>query len=178
MAQIFTNDTGYMRVFPMKLKSEAPNALLEFIRDVGIPNHIHSDNAKAFEHGKWKQLMTDFQIKHTTTEPYSPWQNRAEGAIRELKKQALRLMQKAGTPQCLWDYCVTYIAEIKALTATDLYVLHGRTPYEMLTGNTPDVSEYVDYAWYSPLWYYEDTLLDSHKFGASHCKNYRPTFIK
>jgi hypothetical protein len=48
MAQIFANDSGYVRVFPMKLKSEAPSALLEFVQDVGVPHHIHSDNAKNF----------------------------------------------------------------------------------------------------------------------------------
>jgi hypothetical protein len=100
--------------------------------------------------------MTDYQIKHTTTEPYPPWQNHAEGTIKEIKKQTMRLMQKTNTPQCLWDYCITYVTEIRALTSTDLYILHGRTPNEMLTGNTPDISEYMDYEWYSPLWYYDN----------------------
>jgi hypothetical protein len=35
-------------------------------------------------------------------------------------------------------------------------VLHGRTLHEMVTGNTPDISEYTDFDWYAPLWYYED----------------------
>ncbi len=32
---------------------------------------------------------------------------------------------------------------------------HGRTPYEILTGNTPDISEFLEYKWYQPVWYYE-----------------------
>jgi hypothetical protein len=122
MAQIFASDTGYMRVFPVRLESEAPNALLEFIQDVGIPHHIHSDNAKEFEHVRWKQLMTDYQIKHTTTEPNSPWQNCTEGTIKEIKKQTMRRMQKTNTPQHMWDFCVTYFAEIRALSSTDFYI--------------------------------------------------------
>jgi hypothetical protein len=33
--------------------------------------------------------------------------------------------------------------------------LHERTPYEILTGNTPDISEFVEYEWYQPVWYFE-----------------------
>jgi hypothetical protein len=34
MGQIFVNDIGYTHFTPMRLKSEAPNALLEFIQNV------------------------------------------------------------------------------------------------------------------------------------------------
>lgn len=61
MAQIFTNNVGFTRIYPMKLKSKAPNALLEFNQDIGIPAQLHSDNAKEFMQGKWKQLLSDFQ---------------------------------------------------------------------------------------------------------------------
>ena len=60
-------------------------------------------------------------------EPYTPAQNRAEGSIRELKKHTLRPMASTKTPTKLWDYCIVYVAEIRALTANDLFVLHGRT---------------------------------------------------
>jgi hypothetical protein len=163
MAQIFTNDVGFTRIYPMKLKSEAPNALLEFVQDIGIPAQLHSDNAKEFLQGKWKQLLSDFQIKHTSTEPYSPWQNRAESAIKEVKKHTVRLMTKTSTPQRLWDYCASYVTEIRSITAIDTYALHGRTPYELVTGNTPDISEYTDYDWYAPLWYYDDVPFPANK---------------
>jgi hypothetical protein len=44
--QLFATDFGFTKFVHMKAKSEAPNALQEFIRDVGIPDHIHSDGAK------------------------------------------------------------------------------------------------------------------------------------
>jgi len=28
-------------------------------------------------------------------------------------------------------------------------------PYEILTGQTPDIFEYLDYGWYDNLWYYD-----------------------
>ncbi len=126
----------------MQSKAQAGDALLELIQDIGILASLHSDDAREQHFGKWKEIESKYQIKHTLTEPYSPWRNRAEGSIRELKKHALCLMVSTKTPIKLWGYCLVYAAaEIRSLTANDSYILHGRTPYEMVTGCTPDISE-------------------------------------
>jgi len=65
-------------------------------------------------------------------------------------------MQRSKTPLPLWDYCATYVAEIISLTSNDIYALHGRTPYEVVTGNTPDITEYVEFRWYEPIYYYDE----------------------
>ncbi len=44
---------------------------------------------------------------------------------------------------------------IRNLTAHPHYNLQGRTPYELVTGNTPDISEYTDFAWYDNVWYFD-----------------------
>lgn len=80
-AQIFVNNVAFTRVFLIPSKAEAPNTLVEFIQDVGIPHQIHANNAPELQQGKWKQIVSDYQIKHTATEPHSSWQNRAELAI-------------------------------------------------------------------------------------------------
>jgi len=36
-----------------------------------------------------------------------------------------------------------------------LFPLHGRTPLEIITGNTPDVSEFLEFSWYDLVWYFE-----------------------
>jgi len=83
--QLFATDFGYLKFVPMKLKSEAGFALKEMIREIGIPNHIHSDGAKELTLGKWKEVCRDSNIFTTQTEKESPWQNRTEIEIRELK---------------------------------------------------------------------------------------------
>ena len=85
-------------------------------------------------------VMSKYQIKQTLCEPYSPFQNRAEGSIREIKKAVSQAMSKAKAPKHLWVFCAIYMAEIRFFTATDQYQLHGRTPYEIVTGNMPDIS--------------------------------------
>jgi hypothetical protein len=82
MAQVYTNDQGYSKVYPMKLKSQTHETLSTFIHEVGIPASIHSDDAPKLMKGNFKDLCKEFHIPCTYTEPYSPWQNRAEGAIR------------------------------------------------------------------------------------------------
>ncbi len=125
-----------------------------FVNDVGIPSELLTDDARELVGGKWKQVSSDYQIRHNLAEPYSQFQNRAEGGIRELKRGVNRAMQKANAPKRLWDFCAEHQAEIRSLTATDLWQLQGRTPYEIVTGNTPDISEYTQYRWYDPVWYY------------------------
>ena len=36
--QLFVSDTGYMFVYPMKVKSEIPNAVKAFAKEIGIQN--------------------------------------------------------------------------------------------------------------------------------------------
>ena len=121
MGQIFINDIRFTHFMPMKMKSEAGYALAEFIQDVGIPASLHIDDAKELTLGTWHKTRLDHAIEQTLTEPHSPWQNRAEGAIRELKRHVHCLMNCSKTPKSLWDFCSCYAAEIRCLTAQPLY---------------------------------------------------------
>jgi transposase len=63
--------------------------------------------------GRFWQLCKEYQIPTTYTEPYSPWQNRAEGGIREIKRLVHRKMTSKRVPQKLWYRPVK--SRIKAL---------------------------------------------------------------
>lgn len=52
MAQLYINDAKYLRIFPMKKKSDASNTLQELIQDIGIPASFHSDGASELQYGK------------------------------------------------------------------------------------------------------------------------------
>jgi hypothetical protein len=41
----------------MRLKSNAPDTLLQFMQEVGIPSDIHSDDAKELTQGHMHELM-------------------------------------------------------------------------------------------------------------------------
>jgi hypothetical protein len=153
--QMFVTNFGFIKFVPMKSKAEASVALMELIQYMGIPKHIHSDGAKEMTQGYWKKICNEFGIRMTQTEKASPWQNRTEIEIRELKRHTRRFMHRTKTPVQLWDFCVNYVAHLRNHIVRPLPTLQGRTPYELVTGNTPDISELLEFEWYQPVWYYE-----------------------
>jgi hypothetical protein len=122
---------------------------------VGIPQTIHSDNAKELMQGEWKEICNEFMINTTYTEPHSPWQNRAEGQIRELKRHVQRKMKSQNVPKRLWNYCVKWSCDVRNKTASNLFALEGRTPYEAIYGHTPDISSLCEFDFYEPVWYFD-----------------------
>jgi len=76
-------------------------------------------------------------------------------------------MTTTKTPLRLWDMCAKYAAELHCITAQPLYSLHGQTPFKLVTGNTPDISEYLACEWFQPVWYYDTSsfLNATHHIG-------------
>jgi hypothetical protein len=50
--------------------------------------------------------------------------------------------------------------------AQPLYSLHGWTSFELVTRNMPDISEYISFQWFQPIWYYDSTAYPE---PAKHC---------
>ena len=53
-------------------------------------------------------------------------------------------MIKKKVPRRLWDYGMRWVCEIMQRTASHAGTLGGQTSLEELTGETPDISEYLD----------------------------------
>ena len=98
-AQVFTDGKGFYRLYPMKRKGEAYHALSQFIHDVGIPKNCLVEMVKEERDGEWGHIVRHYHIKLRTTEAYSPWQNRAEAAVQELKKFSSRALRRSGHQQ-------------------------------------------------------------------------------
>jgi len=96
------------------------------------------------------------------TEPASPWQNRAEAEIREVKRLTRRIMKSTLAPLSLWCYALEWAARVRSLTAHDLFILGARTPEERVTGRTPDISEFVHFDWLQWVWYREPSTFPEH----------------
>jgi hypothetical protein len=153
--QLYINDLQFSKFYPMKNKGDVSDTLAAFIHDVGIPHIIHSDDAQELMHGKFRSLCKEYGIPSTFTEPHSPWQNRAEAGIRELKRHVHRKMKARCVPFRLWDYCCKWSCDIRNKTASDLFMLEGRTPFEAVLGDTPDISSIAMFDFYEPIWYFE-----------------------
>ncbi|MGH3054176.1 MAG: hypothetical protein ACRDL7_04265 [Gaiellaceae bacterium] len=115
--QCFVTGEDLIFHFPMSREAHAPQGLVQWIAEYGIPAQIHTDNAKIETLGEWKRIANFHWIETTTTEPYSPWQNRAEREIKETKRHAKFIMDDANVPRKLWDYAVEYVCELRNHTA-------------------------------------------------------------
>ena len=177
---LYTNKVGFKKFFPCENEKgeETGRSMRTFIELVGLPFALHSDNHSNFKEGFFKRMLRKFGIYQTFTEPHSPWQNRAEPAIGEVKAYARRLMQSTNTPVRLWCFCYEYAADVLSLLANGRFDLQGRTPYEIVMHYTPDISEYVSYTWFQWCWYFDEStkskrlcrwLGPAHNVGQSFC---------
>ncbi|MGH3054118.1 MAG: hypothetical protein ACRDL7_03970, partial [Gaiellaceae bacterium] len=160
-AQVFVTSDDFNRVYPMKLRSDAGDTLNEFIKDIGIPELLITDNAGEETGAEWERVRKYYLIKQKGTEPYSPWQNKAELTIKELKKHFRRIMNRAQAPEALWDFGLLYTSDIRVRTSRAQ--LGDRTPYEIMKGDTPDISEFIYFDFYQWVKYNEPTTAFPHQ---------------
>jgi hypothetical protein len=177
-AQIYSNE-DYVKIIPMRSKAEAGHSLQEFVEDVGIPNEIIADGAAELT-GRATEFMRNirhYHIHFRNTEPHTPRQNAAERMIGELKRKWKQRMATRAIPGRLWDYGLIYEAEIMSRTARGP---ENRTGIERLTGDSVDISEWLDFEFYDLVWFWHDPEMDdnpqlgrwlgvSHRIGSAMC---------
>jgi hypothetical protein len=132
----------------MTRKGEAYETLsLLFHRD-GVPPTMVFDGSKEQCQGDFKRKLRKADCHAGQTESYSPWQQAAEGCIRELKWGVSHKMIKTGFPRVLWDHCIKLEALIPSLTSNNIYMTNGKVPETIMTGSTADISHICEFGWY------------------------------
>ena len=155
-AQDWTDGNGYTLFYPLRSKQDAYTTVSRMFHDMrGIPEVIVSGNSGDEQTGaKWMGAeIRHIRSRHHLTEPFSPWQNRAERDIQELKRGIKRATRRGRSPKRLWDYCGQWVAAIRRLTAHNNPVLDGLTAEEFVHARTPDISAYSMFDWYEPVWF-------------------------
>ena len=118
----------WCKAYPMTKKSDAHETLSLLFAQGGVPSTLVMDGTREQVMGEFRQKARQADGNVKQTEPYSPWQNAAEGTIRELKKSAGRKMIKTNSPKKLWDDCIELEMEIRSCTANN--VLSSRLRYQ------------------------------------------------
>ncbi len=148
MAQVYATSFGWARAHPMKHKGDAHETLsLVFQRD-GVPSTMVIDDSKEQTKGEFRQKLKEADCHPQVTEPYSPWQQAAEGYIHELKWGSSRRMIKTGSPKCLWDHCLELEAYVRSCTSNDIYMTAGQVPETIMIGNSTNISHIAEFGWY------------------------------
>ena len=139
----------------------------DFIYEWGVPEHLTFDRAMA-QRGRNTPFMKAIQ-KHNidwhVSQPRTPKENPAEGSIREVKRRYYRMKEKYGMHDRLWDFLTTYICETGNVTANSSKYAKGRTPMESISGDTPDISEYMDFSFYDLVTYKSNPGVHSPEIG-------------
>ena len=160
-AQIFTTD-HFAVAYPVRAK-----------RDVGIPRELLTDNVNAMTgyEADFNKQAHFLKIKMRSIKPHNKKQNKGERVIGELLRRWRDKRRKKNIPSRLWDYVLVWCAEIHSRTYN--HKTH-RTRLEHLTGDMPDISEWLDFDIYNQVWFWdspgkeENTCLGQW-LGVSHC---------
>ena len=150
-ANIFTNGK-FTKVVPMSGWSDSGKSLVDFSDDVGIPEVLTTDGT-----GEFTAKSTEFirEARRMRTKPYTTEQGRknqnhaAERDIGFLARRWRLRMTKKRVPQRLWDCGLVYEAEIVSRMARGS---DKRTGYEQVTGQTPEIGEWLDFEFYDLVW--------------------------
>ena len=137
-----------------KNDADATESLRRFCDEIGIPANLKSDMAATFvgPHTDFQRAIRKYGIKMTFCEPYRHNQlQQVDVAIRDLKRRWRLTMTSKNVPCRLWCFGFEHQARLM------LYIPRGRnerTGYEMVTGHTPDISEFCDFDFYDLVWYW------------------------
>ena len=166
-AQVFANKEFFVTAYPTESKKLCGKALKTFCTEFGAPEKLTFDGAKEqVKSGTdFMKVIREFEIIPHVIEPDRHNQNRVEGVIREVRKKWYRIMLKKRAPRRLWDYGLRWVCEIMQRTASWSGSLEGRPPLEVLTGESLDISEYLDFGFYDWCWYHENAGLGELKLG-------------
>ena len=137
----------------MKSKSQFPDALKLFCKEVGVPNTVVVDPSGQQTSNKIEQFCHNVGTTLRVLEEHTQWANRAELYIDLIKEAIHKEMRASHYPVALWDYCAEYKAQVHNLTAKDLFQLQGQTPYTATTGNEADISHICNFGWYDWCYY-------------------------
>lgn len=155
--QLYSHKCGFVAAYHLtKANNEnIGDSLANFVHDYGAPETLTFDGA-AVQVGSKTRFMDVIRragIRHHVSGPRRPNQNPTEAAIREVKKRWYRLLHKDNIPKQLWDYGISWVCETANVTVSSSRYADGRTPMEIITGITPDITEYLDFSFYDWVTY-------------------------
>ena len=111
---------------------------------------------------KVADLLRNLFIKQHESEPYHQHQNKAEQRYGAVKRYINTLMNLTGAPAHCWLLCMLYVCSL--LNATASPALGGLTPLQALTGQVPDISHFLHFSFWEPIYYKVDENEPDHRF--------------
>ena len=151
-AQIFVGTESLVTdVCGMKSGKQFVNTLLDNITKRGAMTKLVTDSAKVETSNKVNDVLRHMIIGAWQSEPHMQHQNPAERRWQTVKRLANTIMDRTGSPACLWLLALTYVCFV--LNHTAAAVLNCAVPLTVLTGQMMDISPLLRFEWYEPVFY-------------------------
>ena len=163
MAQFFVGrDTLVCDAYGIKTQKQFINTLYDNIRFRGAMTTLITDGGRYEISKKVADLLRSLFIKQHESEPYHQHQNKAEQRYGVVKRYINTLMNLNGAPAHCWLLCMLYVCNL--LNATASPALGGLTPLQALTGQVPDISHFLHFPFWEPIYYKVDESEPDHRF--------------
>ena len=133
-------------VYFFKSKSETQQAVIDFSNEVQRQHNvpilaIRHDNDSEYKNYTLNEFLSEEEIPHQYSAAYTPQQNGvAERKNQTLMNMARFMLAEFKSPLYLWAEAISTACH----SSNRLFFRVGKkeTPYEMLTGNKPNISYY------------------------------------
>jgi hypothetical protein len=141
---IMDDYSRYTWVFLLKSMDETHKFFTKFAKQAEctfeeVIKTIRTDNGSEFKNYAMEDFMGEEGIKHEFSAPYTPQQNGVvESKNRTIIEMARTMLDEFKSPHNFWGEAIATMVHVSNLLF--LHPVYNNMPYELLTGNKPNVS--------------------------------------
>jgi transposase InsO family protein len=141
---IMDDYSRYTWVFLLKSKDETNKYFTKFAKQAEhtfkeVIKTIRTDNGSEFKNYAMEDFVSEEGIKHEFSAPYTPQQNGVvERKNRTIIEMARTMLDEYKSPHNFWGEAIAIAVHVS--NRLFLRPVYNKTPYELLTGNKPNVS--------------------------------------
>jgi transposase InsO family protein len=134
----------YTWVFLLKSKDETYKYFSKFAKQAEhifeeVIKTIRTDNGSEFKNYAMEDFVCEEGIKHEFSAPYTPQQNGVvERKNRMIIEMERTMLDEYKSPHNFWGEAIATMVHVSSRLF--LRPVYNKTPYELLTGNKPNVS--------------------------------------
>ena len=108
--------TQFLWIANLRREKDNHGAYQDYIREVGTPNILLTDNAKSQTGKKWTETYRNNQTQQIMPAPDKQNQNTSDRKINDVKHRVDYTLFTSQSPIVFWCYCMQYVAYCPNLT--------------------------------------------------------------
>jgi hypothetical protein len=137
------------------------------VANMALPIKLRFDGSKeqTGKNTEFQRQIRKHNIQQHVSEPNLHNQSPAERVVREVRRKLYRVMFRRNLSKIFWDYGMRWVCEVMSRTHTRPQRIDCGIPLEKVTGETVDISNYLDFGFYDYVVYRDNAGLSESKIG-------------